>query len=102
MKDIQEACLPCGQCCKILLIPTRFEWADEDSKRFYEVRGLTIVEDNMGGITIVISSPCPKWEDGKGCKRYGDRPYWCKVYVAKDDPILYDVCALAKNRGIPH
>jgi len=90
-----ECCRNCGTCCHTILIPTRFEWSDMDSRIFYEKRDILTVKDNMGGITLVMTNnPCALFEKGTGCKIYDKRPYWCQVYEPKNDPFHASLCPL--------
>ena len=90
-----ECCKNCGKCCHTILIPTRFEWSDMDSRIFYEKRNITAVKDNMGGITLVMTgNPCAHFKRGEGCNIYENRPYWCRVYEPKDDTFHASLCPL--------
>lgn len=88
----EELCKVCGRCCSVLLVPTRFEYSDMDSRIFYETRGFPVLKDNMGGITLVVSAQCDQWVPDLGCKKYEDRPYWCQVYEPWNDPFHAVLC----------
>ncbi|MCP4489002.1 MAG: hypothetical protein GY820_17070 [Gammaproteobacteria bacterium] len=87
-----ELCKVCGRCCEIMLIPTRFEYTDMDSRIFFEKRGMTVVKDNMGGITLVIPKTCEHRVVDEGCNIYENRPYWCEIYEPWNDSFHAPLC----------
>lgn len=87
-KEKSRICLSCMKCCKKVYF--RLHPTDYSGIQFYITRGLD-VRFFESYVYIVVDQTCQHLTD-KGCDIYETRPYSCKIFDGRLDPILPDLC----------
>lgn len=86
----EALCKSCQECCKHLLIPTAFSADDRVSMGFFNARGFQLI-DYKGHLAIVMDHVCPHLT-AEGCNIYKTRPYACRIYDGRNDPLMKNKC----------
>ena len=94
----QQLCLKCLKCCKIMLFEIVSHGYDY-VKEFYEIRGFEVKQLSEGNVVVILrNEKCPHITE-KGCDIYKRRPYVCRAYDGRLDPVLGTECAWNELRN---
>lgn len=92
----EMVCIGCQECCQYVTFTLSSDLkVDLDNMvEYYNARGFKVVMHDTK-IEVMIPTTCPQLTK-YGCKIYSTRPYACKMYDGRQDPLMNHFCKLRR------